>query len=369
MIQSAWTFSHAMMNELYEEQRKRRQTELWHYTSFNAVLGIFGAYDMDSSKTVNECTMYASNIRYMNDSREYEEGTSSYDEYVGELKEKKEISVDEEEKLRTKVDDNIYLVSLCEEGDLLSQWKWYGKNSGVSICFDFEHIQYLIYSETKNGKEIQPSIYDRMTRPLRLQYGKREQKRYFDMLISKYGGEDSPYKDLLSSVYVPFCKDEAFVEEKEHRLVFFIPDSIVTDKNTKVKVNMIYNTNEVGRPKPALKVKMKYYNPKSKPYIVSYDEGNIITKMVVGPGNNQEMIFNCLIHVFDRKNYQYHSEKDDKSRLEEERRKTRRKENKLSKAKIDHKVHIVKCNDGVKRECYKCENGIIIMKSSAPFRA
>ena len=82
--------------------------------------------------------------------------------------------------------------------------------------------------------------------------------------------------------------------------------------------------------------------------------------MIVGPGSNQELVFNGLIHFFDPDNFAVYP---DSYNLDLNKTKTYR-ENSLPRGSIG----CVLCSDGKKRFAYKCSNGLLILKSTIPFR-
>lgn len=351
LTQGNWAALQQLYEYLYGDDHENNSGEFWHYTSARGVLGIFGDYVKSAGgakNNVRHCSMLASNIRFMNDSKEYEEGVECYENLckVVDSKVKKYLPT----KSTNSINDNIYLISFCESGDLLSQWKWYGKNSGISIRFNIENIAYKTYEyENEKGEKEECDLADTHTKPLRVKYTNEDKKSYFNTLLNHNLIAVSKAYELLRLAFVPFCKHEGFAEEKESRLVFYIGDLTLSEA-IKGKFNIEYNTFEEGRIKPALKVQMECKDELS-------ETENIISEMIVGPGVNQELVFNLLIHAFDRTNYCYHNDKSEGVFGWNEFMK-----------QDDHKVHYVKCRDDKCREAYKCENGIVIMKSSIPFR-
>ena len=171
---SNWKSIHRVLGDLYVDNNMSKK-EFWHYTSSKGVLGIFKKYadNCFASERVTECSVYASNIRFMNDAKEYREGVKTYKKISG-------------KKLNSEINDNIYLISFCGEGDLLSQWKWYGKNSGIAICFNLDQLKYktLQYVD-KDGKERKDLIrYDQYTKPVNVRYTYKEKKALYNSLVS-----------------------------------------------------------------------------------------------------------------------------------------------------------------------------------------
>ena len=87
-----WKVIPEVINSIFAGEGKNEGNEqYWHYTSVNGVLGIFDEYIKgfynsmdDDAKRVKNCSVYASNIRFMNDSKEYEEGNNLYRVDLGE---------------------------------------------------------------------------------------------------------------------------------------------------------------------------------------------------------------------------------------------------------------------------------------------
>ena len=348
-----WSALQELYGDLYKIEKNESSEDahvFWHYTSAKGVLGIFGEFindPNDSTRNVEHCSMLASNIRFMNDSKEYEEGVEFYNNLSKTIDEKIKHFFDANSSIP--INDNIYLISFCGNGDLLSQWKWYGKNSGVSIKFNIDKIAYRTYEyRNDNGKIKDWDLVDPHTKPLRIKYKEKEKKEYFQTLLNQSRIHDSEAYDLVRLAFVPFCKHEGFAEEKESRLVFYIGDLDI-DETIKGVFDIKYNTFEEGRIKPALNVNMELHDEGN-------DAHNIISEMIVGPGINQEIVFNFLIHAFDRKNYYYHNGNSGNLQWDD------------FILRNDHKVYSVNCKDGKLRDAYKCENGIVIMKSSIPFR-
>ncbi len=351
LTQENWAALQQIYENLYKTDSVNNTGEFWHYTSAKGVLGIFRDYIEDADdviRKIDHCSLLASNIRFMNDSKEYEEGVECYKEFCKNA----DSSIQSFLKASSAnpIIDNIYLVSFCNEGDLLSQWKWYGKNSGISLRFNIDNIAYRTF-EYKNEEGVNEEICftDTHTKPLRVKYTKKEKADYFSKLLEYKEICASKAYELLGLAFIPFCKHEGFAEEKESRLIFYIGD-LRLSKSLKAKFEMVYNTFEEGRIKPALNVRMESVNKEK-------EIDNVISEVIVGPGDNQELIFNFLIHAFDRKNYYYHKEQGTK---------------KISWNKFisinDQKIYFVKCRDDKYREAYKCENGVVIMKSTIPFR-
>ncbi len=330
-------------NSIIEDDNNKGR--FWHYTSLNSVISMFDEYiKNDDKKNVKNCSIWASNVRYMNDPSEYREGREILNnsqqfrspDYCSELK------------------DRYCLISFSKKGDNLGHWKWYGKESGVSICFNMDLIESSMFK-----KELDE--YEDNNRPIKVYYSPKDKTNYLNRLFHAVDNNQISKKSL-EALFIPFCKDESYEEEAEYRMVFF--------ENNDSSLDYVYNKNEPGRTKPALNIKMKirdknevdsyYLEDMRKKEVINEDKGNIIERIIVGPGINQELVFNALIHIFDTQYYKYVEFSNDK-------RKTGRK-------KIINNLRCGECGwvkdsyDNRIRFAYKCHTGIYILKSRVVFR-
>lgn len=99
----------------------------YHYTSLDSFWNI-----------VKEDCFRATHVRFSNDDLEYREG----DKIIRELLHERRVS-----DYRNK--QQYFMISFCDNNNLLSQWREYG--NGVSIGMDFS--RYSIFSVVKNGKD------------------------------------------------------------------------------------------------------------------------------------------------------------------------------------------------------------------------
>ncbi len=340
-----WDSKHNIILDVYNEEYSDKK-EYWHYTSVKGFLSIFNHYveSCFEGGNVTECSMLASNIRFMNDLQEYREGVKAYERISHK-------SCDPD------MNDSIYLISFCGKGDLLSQWKWYGKNSGLALCFDLHNTMYETYRYVNSAGTTLEDLdvyFDDKTKPIDVRYTNKAKKDLYTKLTMNNCISMSNAEQLIQPTFIPFCKDEGFKEEQESRLVFYVTD-LLGDEERRPKFHLEYNTLEEGRVKPALKVG---FHLNDETACISGAK-NIISKVIVGPGANQELVFNSVIHLLDRINYSYQSSLVTKS-------KAIKWETFINR--LDHDSHLVKCKDGMKREAYLCENGIVVMKSQIPFR-
>ena len=133
--------------------------KLYYYTSTDTMRYILGSGDI-----------YATNIRYMNDSEEYTNGLNEIKLLMLDKKMvqawitkrgRNDVKISDMKKIFT--DKNLkknrenrefYSISFCEKNDLLSQWAIYAKEAGVSIQMDFEEgKKYNFSTQSCNGDE------------------------------------------------------------------------------------------------------------------------------------------------------------------------------------------------------------------------
>lgn len=379
-------YAREKMEKIYDTYENKDSIKYWHYTSMNAILSIFKSFIDSSDEKITTINLYASHNRFLNDSQEYEDGKKCLSDFI---EEHNKDGKKEEINTEASTDANVYIVSFCSDGDLLSQWKWYGGESGISFCFNASKAVYSIYTEKdENDKEVGPVVKDSFTKPLPVFYDYHGKKDYFDklitkILINKFGSLDVSNIDLLPELFIPFCKNEYFHEEKEHRLVFFDYDDLTCVEGHKTSFNNKYNISSKGVLKPALDVKVTL-DKKGENYADdSTDELNnstsdqtenecLISQMIVGPGVNQHLYFNGLIHIFDRNYFRF--QPDSKIPEELNINDVYEETDDLPIGKLiyikdkQYRDDLPTIDYPHLKTAYKCHNGLLIMKSSIPFR-
>lgn len=457
---------------------KPKDREYWHYTSLSALLSIFKIKDNPySSPDLTRCEMLASNICYLNDIKEFIGGVEDYEKTIERLRLSKRAPKELSAGLQD-VSDDIYIVSFCGDGDLLSNWKYYAKDCGVSIQFNlgnvgFKYIRYkkddiiaddwykpipvnfkdgdkmyakkediesvfnfkldikkksikLCYNiSPKSGynelkikfKEKDPwsgpiivkinkednkdkisinkgsvsiqtnllstlekslgdgcvartpivitegelklnrdhlGLIDEKSKPMAVAYTEEEKEKFIkELMKTKAESKTVEYESVIKYIAIPCFKNQGFSEEKESRLLFYkyaLNEELVFDFD--------YNTNNPIKIKPALRVQFLAKDSKTR----------LIDKIIVGPGENQNTVFNTLIHIFDRDNYKFY---DDEKFKEEAGTDAIEESQYKDDVTYNSDIRLVKWKEGdktIKRWSYKCANGIIIMKSSIPFR-
>src|SRR4030042_6131247 len=210
---------------------------LFHYTSAPALLGI-----IKSNK------IWATNIRYMNDSSELSYTYDLANEIITRMRseQKNKIAQYFFECFADYIKGNnlynyffdVYAFCFCEDGDQLSQWREYAERGiGFAIGFNAEMITDKHVQQYKNYGLVKV-IYERST-----------QIKYLEYVIISCMHELSSLAKLCKKMQMPdlvfdFCraldagistyavqyKDKAFQEEKEWRIVYIQPSIDIIDK-------------------------------------------------------------------------------------------------------------------------------------------
>lgn len=301
---------------------KIHKDSLFHYTS------ITGALLMLKDIQNKKCHLFAGNMMYQNDKNELREGI--------EIVKGIETTEDEYKKIVVEcindLNDNIYISCFSSQRDLLEQWKYYGKDCGLSIEFDFsecegfwqegaeiseETKQVVKYNTRMNNKDIDKYIDEFINgkessdyndvikmetefsntrggidlKPLDVIYDDKLKVEYVEKLvvsqrenilkkldIQKTEERIKGYIDCAISTLIPICKNRFFEHEKESRLLFY--------------------------PMEKTKVEYREKNSRILPFIkctiVNKDANKYpIKSITIGPGNNQNLVFNAIINLLE----------------------------------------------------------------------
>lgn len=268
--------------------------ELYYYTSTETMRYILEKGDI-----------YATNIRYMNDSEEYTSGLTALCNLTNDQKvfhdwcqkrTRKDISIDDIKRVFTyknleenKRDMEYYSISFCEMNDLLSQWAIYAKESGVSIKMDFTKKFYSFSAESTEAKEgtkekerarwrLFPQKVFYFTYNPTQSCGTEYQDTAYEVLDRLFDSMD-PVEGISENwKYVStFIKRHDFYQEAEQRLVF--------------RPNL-----------PPFPPKIQYRMDKKvlKPYIdLECENGWPVSEIMVGPGFNQQVVYDSVVHFLE----------------------------------------------------------------------
>lgn len=266
--------------------------ELFYYTSTNTMRYV-----------LTEKNIYATNIRYMNDSEEYING----------LKELQELSKKEDvikgwikkrncEKNLAKImkdtfsKDNLqeneknmeyYSISFCKKNDLLSQWAIYAKESGVSIKMNFEETPYIFFTKCIGGHDAERAEWKLL--PQEVYYFteasmgdkpdeyKATAYKILDQLYEKNPMDHEEGMQERWRYISTFVKRYDFYQEEECRLVFEPNESVYLPQ-----------------------VEYRHDKKVLKPYLdIKCDHGWPIWEIMIGPGFNQQVVFDSVEHFLN----------------------------------------------------------------------
>lgn len=248
--------------------------------------------------------VYATNIRYMNDSEEYVNGLKEIQRLANDedlvkawLQDRKRTDISFEDIKKVFTDENLeenmqdmeyYSISFCETNDLLSQWAIYAKEAGVSIKMKFEGESHFFTEGTEDDKDDKDNKVEWKLKPCKVYYFTYEamvnQKRTYReeafLILERLGekgldlieGSKKCWKDISTCV-----KRYDFYQEAENRFVFHV------DKSERA-------------PKIAYRVDKNVL----KPYLdIKCENGWPVWEIMIGPGFNQQVVFDSVVHFLE----------------------------------------------------------------------
>lgn len=249
--------------------------KMYYYTSTDTM-----------KKILNGKNLYATNLGYVNDAREYVNGLrairkvlesdsscSSYD--VDEVINEEMIS----QYANREKDINFYSISFCVQNDLLSQWTTYSKESGVSIEMEFDLQKEIVLwmPAASSAGEDDTKIE---VKPIKIVYcpvcqGEKENgtcnKEIRKLLGIQAGMSEAELKPKVWWASA-FIKQKEFSHEQEYRIAFRSMDIA-----------------------PAPRIDYRTDNHVIKPYLdVRCENGWPITSIMIGPGANQDLVYQSV---------------------------------------------------------------------------
>lgn len=254
-------------------------SSLFYYTSVDT-----------ASKILDGGTMWATNIRYMNDSEELSNGLNEIEKYNGSNKENIKLCISE---LRKEKCIMHYTLSFSGHEDSLSQWSMYSKESGVSLEMDFGdedlRLKYDLENyELENPQEavIKHVIYCTSSSNGMPSNELSKTEEEISKMVEDYcGNELASLPTIRESVAqcAALIKRYEFYQEDEYRVIFNLNNVDTTEKSP------IFYRTDANVLKSFIKVKCR-------------NSGNVgwpVVSVMVGPGFNQDVVFNSLIFFLD----------------------------------------------------------------------
>ena len=287
----------AMKNISFEPSDDR----FFHYTSSGTCFKMLEnkTIDKDDGKIILE--LWATHTRFMNDSKEMTGGCEDIEKFL--VNEKKSNILEEFKKIIPKTDSNFnafalqdpnhYSISFCGKNNLLSQWTYYGAKTGVAIEYDLNNC--FLKGDSSNIDE-----WSDATRPYKILYKNNDKEIKIRAVLKAFSdGRDDNYNTEITALQLlylsSFMKDEAYCEESESRLLFTPYYTIGKNQNEKMNkvLSLIKFRESNGIILPYLPIQIKHKESNKFP----------IKSITVGPGRNQEFVFNSLI-LFIQSNFQ-----------------------------------------------------------------
>jgi hypothetical protein len=219
---------------------------LYHYTSLDNFKNI-----IDSNE------LWFTNVRFLNDSSEFDYSISIFEESINEMRSKPEEIISELKKYDSQVASETLceILSILEEfirtikfahpltflycfselGDQLSQWRGYTKfGSGVSIAFNFTELYEAIYQDYTSLPTESPSVVSfGGLKPSPLRFDRSFMKCTYDRAQQKNGIVGAVIEIFANNISANLAgvdyddiwtrclglKHPAFLEEKEWRAI------------------------------------------------------------------------------------------------------------------------------------------------------
>ncbi len=260
---------------------------LYHYTNLEGFLGIVNN---------NSTEMWASNIEFLNDSREYIHGIELCKDIIS-----NEISESTSEKNQEFLEyiyinlsnekNEVYGISFCKDGDLLSQWRGYSRgDTGISIGFDVERLSKFRITESPNTI-LSPHkiIYDKN---IQINIIKDILKNGSELLEKSNLNKNFLINTILLELhfFLPLFKNHSFSEENEWRIIF----TIYNEKNEEKEGMVNYRVRD--------NVILPYIKLKYDPKYGSLEEGKtFFSEIIVGPTRDIKLTERSISHYLKEK--------------------------------------------------------------------
>jgi hypothetical protein len=320
---------------------------VYHYTDTQAFAGI-----------VEKAALWATDFRYLNDSRELR---YAWDEFVAKLRELSSVPGEYSEAYAAQLkalelmesidlmgfDDSMFVACFTELRDAVSQWSRYGANGhGIALGFDSERMRALhvpIFNHTPGGRLVPamawvaesvpadlpegespppPTRQEPMTWGAFLQkvrYGDVERDRLVDDLIDVVersgdkNGVGSFNHKVGNSVFrthahvhlLPLVKDAAFDDEREHRIT-------ITEHLGGRTARVFAALSTLGKPfsdfaqgtLDTVDVRFRSAGPTMfKPYVALPFDHAALVEVVTGPAIKHQLVEATVRRMLDRNGF------------------------------------------------------------------
>lgn len=254
-----------------------RERVLYHYTSF------FGLEGIVSSKSI-----WCSQIQYLNDSSELIHGLEILAQACSEVGSHHDAISSVPKRKSGYHNVHLFVFSLSEVGDLLSQWRGYSGAGGVSIGFSFEKLR---AKAKENGFRLDGCIYSDQEK----QAITREFVAKIDRELD--GGKNYIADDIVKrflEIAARF-KHKSFAEENEWRLISPLVNNVERRINVRATAAsltpyVIFN----------LATGLQPLVSESQPWRTNEDI--CVRSVTIGPGKDFNLLGSAVGSLFDANN-------------------------------------------------------------------
>lgn len=227
-----------------------------HYTDLNALISILGK---------EKITLRATNISYLNDSRELKEGI----EVVKKI---------ENRDIHPGALRNYYITSFSKCDDNLSMWGMYAANgSGCSISFDYNSLQY--------GYEV----------IAKCTYGEEEIKNH----LKKFTGLIK--EGHFTAFFTPTPSQEAIEKSRNNLYDNIILTTCLTAKNQAYAYEQ--EIRGINYCSESQFIKFRQRNNYIVPYIEVFLPKTALKAITIGPTSNTELTMQSVVHFLHISGY------------------------------------------------------------------
>lgn len=250
---------------------------LYHYTSGSGVLGIVGS---DS--------LWATKIHFMNDHSEFKHAIGIAKAELNGLREGRkgdnfsQVAVALSQVLESSAGLGLFVACFSEDYDSLSQWRGYCPRSfGYNVGFDGD---LLLSIAREQGFHLRPCEYDTNRQRARVSEWARESVTSLEATLAvgsdpKLHTQQNCNEAMQKFIrFAPYFKDPCFKDEREWRMVGFIP------------------TND---PRIALRTGISTLVPYVPVQLKSRTENSPLWEIRAGPTPHPELAMDALSHFFN----------------------------------------------------------------------
>lgn len=192
----------------------------------------------------------------------------------------------------------LFTLSFTEEEDLISQWERYAKESGVVLELDFAAFdeEAILYQQTAEGKEIPIDVL-----PRNVLYQECDIRESAKKIV------EALYEDYPSTQYIPESRLKRYLQMSFRYMASYIKNSAY-EQEKELRISIYPLTKEMQRHGEVSFPGIKYtmHDNVFIPHLPIYcgrKKGNKIElcgwpirSIRVGPGYNQSVVFQGIIH-------------------------------------------------------------------------